>query len=436
LWCQNKENPVMNENFLYYLWQYYFPGRTVAGTKGETIDIFHPGQRNTDSGPDFFNGKVKIDNTLWAGNVEIHVHSSDWYRHGHQNDEHYDSIILHVVYKDDKPVFRQNGQPVTTLEIKGKFDEQLLDTYHGFLLSKQWVPCQEIITRAGHFQILQWLQRLAIERLERKAKEIQELLRQNKNDFREVFYQKLLQNYGFQTNAEAFARLARSLPYSVLAKHKDNLKQLESLLFGQAGLLNKVFRDEYPLQLQDEYHFLSQKYNLVPIPSKAWRFMRMHPPNFPTIRIAQFAGLFYRSSSLLQKMLEAERLGDVTSLLQTEASPYWKTHYHFDKNSRAGITGIKRMGKASIHLLFINTIIPFLFVYGRQTNRQMLCDKALEWLTLLPPEKNTFSRHFSNIGIKPDNALQSQALIRLKLVYCNNKQCLHCGIGHQLLKSV
>jgi len=422
----------MNEDFLYYLWQHYLPGKTFQGTQKERITLIHPGRHNPDSGPDFFNGRVKIGDTLWAGNIEIHLKSSDWFRHGHQNDPNYDNIILHVVYENDRPVLRQSGEPVATLELKDKFDRRLFDTYQGFLRSKHWIPCQETIDRAGHFQILNWLQRLAIERLQRKAGEIENLLRDSRHDFREIFYQKLLQNYGFKVNAEAFGQLACSLPFALLAKHKDNLQQIEALLFGQAGFLHAGFPgDIYARSLQNEYRFLAQKYSLTPMEPRVWKFMRMHPPNFPTLRIAQFARLFYRSTGLLQKIPEAERLDDVVNLLQTEASGYWKTHYRFGKTTTAHSA---KMGKSSIHLLLINTIIPFVFVYGRMVNRQPLRDKAMEWLSGLPAEKNGTTRRFAELDIHAANAMQSQALLRLKTMYCDRKQCLHCAIGLQLLK--
>ncbi len=422
----------MTEDFLYYLWQYHLPGKTFKTNTLEPVTILHPGTLNHNSGPDFFNGRIKIGDTLWAGNIEIHVRSSDWYRHGHQNDARYDNIILHVVYIDDKPVYRSNGKNVTTLELKDKISDKLFETYRGFLLSRQWIPCQELITRAGHFHLLHVLQRMATERLEQKAAALERQLRQNNNDFRETFYQKLLENYGFKTNAEPFARLARSLPYATLARHKDNLKQIEALLFGQAGLLHNR-KDEYPRQLFNEYRFLAQKYGLKPLPPEIWRFMRMRPSNFPTLRLAQFAMLFYRSTALLQKILETDKLSDVVFLLNTQASSYWNTHYRFDKPSPSRI---RKMGKSSIHLILINTIIPFLFVYGNHTQRQDLRDKALEWLSGLPPERNTITEHFSSLGVRPAHALHSQALIHLKQNYCNRKQCLSCGIGHQLLKSV
>jgi hypothetical protein len=424
----------MNEDFLHYLWLHHLSGKTFRGTQNEEIIILRPGTHNHNSGPDFFNGSIKIDNTQWAGNIEIHIKSSDWFRHGHQNDPAYESVILHVVYQDDRPVFRANGTPVPTLELQGKFAPKLFETYRRFLLSKQWIPCQDIITRAGHFQILNWLYRLSAERLERKANELEKQLRESKHDFREIFYRTLLQNYGFKTNGEAFGQLARVLPFAVLAKHKDNLQQIEALLFGQAGMLEENFpNDEYACRLQTEYRFLAEKYALKPLPQQTWRFMRMHPNNFPTLRLAQFAGLFYRSTALLQKMLEAERLNDVVSLLQTQASAYWKTHYRFGKT--APVHAVK-MGKASIQLILINTVIPFVFVYGRVINRQSLCDKALSWLSLLPPEKNNITRRFGKLGVQAENAMQSQALIRLKTHYCDRKQCLHCAIGHRLLKSL
>ncbi len=422
----------MNEDFLYYLWKYHLPGKTMMGSKKENIFIKHPGQQNDDSGPDFFNGNIKIDDTLWAGNIEIHTKSSDWYRHGHQYDPHYDSIILHVVYEDDRPVRRKNGALIPTLPLKDKFDERLFEKYKGFLLSKQWIPCQDDIVKAGHFEILSWLHRLSIERLERKATEIEQMLHKSKNDFREIFYQRLLRSYGFKTNSEAFEQLAFSLPYSILAKHKYHLPQLEALLFGQAGMLQEHFSDKYPQQLQAEYQFLSQKYGLKAIQPEVWKFMRMHPQNFPTLRIAQFAHLFCRSTALLQKILEAEKLPNVISLLQTETSGYWQTHFRFGK---PGISAPKKMGKQSLQLILINTIIPFVFVYGKHTNRQHLCEKAVDWLVSMPPEKNYITRNFNLIGIKAENAMQSQALIHLKTLYCENKQCLHCAIGHQLLKS-
>ncbi len=425
-------NAIMNEDFLYYLWKYHLPGKTLTGNKKENIYIQHPGQQNYDSGPDFFNGNIKIDDTLWAGNIEIHTKSSDWYRHSHHNDPHYDNIILHVVYEDDRLVLRKNGELIPTLVLKDKFNERLFEKYQGFLLSKQWIPCRDDIVKAGHFEILSWLHRLSIERLERKAKETEQMLHESKNDFREIFYRKLLRSYGFKTNSEAFEQLALSLPFSVLAKHKYHLPQLEALLFGQAGMLQENFNNEYPKQLQVEYQFLSQKYRLKAMQPEAWKFMRMHPQNFPTIRIAQFANLFCRSTALLQKILEAEKLTDVISLLQTEASGYWLTHFRFGK---PGTSGPKKMGKPSLHLILINTIIPFVFVYGKRTSRQHLCEKAVDWLTSLPPEKNHITRNFNLAGIKPENAMQSQALIQLKTFYCQNKQCLHCAIGHQLLKA-
>ncbi len=422
----------MNEEFLYYLWAYYLAGKSFTGTNAENILIEKTGLRNTDSGPDFFNGRIWINNTLWAGNIEMHVYASDWLKHGHQNDVAYDNVILHVVYEADISVKRQNGDPIPTLELKGKFDENIFLRYQGFILSDQWIPCQNDIADVNHFELRNWLYRLSIERLEEKSRLVLNSLANNKSDFNEVFYIHLLRSFGFKTNSEAFEQLGRSLPYMVLAKHKSNLTQIEALLFGQAGLLRGDFKDNYPNLLKAEYKFLAQKYSLRPLNAHIWKFMRMRPANFPSIRMAQFAQMIYHSSGLIHKILEAERLPDIVDLFRASASAYWQNHFRFDHTSPPST---KALGKLSIHLILINTIIPFIFVYGQNMQDEELKEKALRWLEALPAEKNGIISHFNELGIVARNAMQSQALIQLKNAYCNKKRCLHCSIGHQLLKS-
>jgi hypothetical protein len=422
---------MMTEDFLYYLWSFYLTGKELHTCQKEALRVVHPGYRNEDSGPDFFNARVRIGQTLWAGNIEIHVNASDWFKHNHQNDPAYDSIILHVVYQADSPIYRKNGELVPTLELKGIFDESLYRKYQGFILSDQWIACERDIGSVDHFIISNWLYRLAVERLEQKAKTVAHSLALAQSDFNEVFYIHLLRSFGFKTNSEAFEQLARALPYAVLAKHKSSLIQLEALLFGQAGLLKANFKDRYPQQLKQEYEFLAAKYSLKPLKAYIWKFMRMRPSNFPSIRMAQFAQLVFHSSGLIHKILEANRLNDVINLLQTAASSYWKNHYRFDHTSP---TSPKRLGKASISLILINTIIPYLFVYADNKQDSTLKTKAINWLTQLPPEKNTITRHFQQIQIEVQNAMHSQALIQLKNHYCDQKLCLHCAIGHQILK--
>lgn len=421
----------MNEEFLYYLWIYYLPGKRFTGTNAETIVIDNPGRKNTDSGPDFFNGRIRINKTIWAGNIEIHVKASDWLQHGHQNDVAYDNIVLHVVYEADISIKRKNGNLIPTLELKGKFDENIFRKYQRFVLSDQWIACQYDISRVNHFELMNWLYRLSVERLEEKSELIQKNLNKSRSDFNEVFYIHLMRSFGFKTNSEAFEQLGRSLPYLILTKHKASLMQIEALLFGQAGLLRGDFKDDYPNLLKTEYKFLAQKYSLRPLNAGIWKFMRMRPANFPSIRMAQFAQIFYHSSGLIHKILEAERLPDVIDLFRATASTYWQNHFRFDHLSPSFA---KALGKSSIHLILINTIIPFVFVYGQYIQDERLKEKALNWMTVLPAERNSIINHYYKLGIVARNAMQSQALIQLKNVYCNKKKCLHCNIGHQLLK--
>lgn len=420
----------MNEDFLYYLWTYYLPRKSLTTTEGLSLMIERPGARNGDSGPDFFNCLIKLGDTRWAGNIEIHLKSSDWYRHGHQHDDGYNNIILHVVYEDDRPVFRKSGEPIPCLELKGKFNELLFEKYQGFLLSANWISCASDISNVGNFQLLGALDRFSVERLEQKIETVEMQLELAQGNFREVFYRSLMKSFGLKANTEAFEQLALSLPLSILFKHKNDLFQLEALLLGQAGLLSGSLTEDYPKKLKEEYIFLSSKYNLTPMKAYAWKFMRMRPSNFPTLRMAQFASLLYHSSGLIDKILTADNLKRVIEFLQCGPSSYWQSHYRFGKSNKQQT---RKMGLSFIHLILINTIIPYTFVYGRFKNDSRMEEKAVQWLGEMPAENNTITRHFEMLGVKAGNALHSQALIRLKTDYCNKKQCLGCPIGHQIL---
>lgn len=419
----------MNEEFLNYLWLNQLFATDKVST-GESLAVLSPGQQNTDSGPDFFNARIKIGNTTWAGNVEVHTRSSDWYKHRHENNPAYDNIILHVVYEDDHPVSRKNNELIPALVLKNSFDETILIKYQSFINSSKWIACEDSIQTVNHFDQLSWFDKLMAERLEAKAEEVIRELSSSNNDFHEAFYRKLARNFGFNTNGDAFESLALSLPLKILSKHNNNLLQLEALLYGQAGLLTLKYTDTYPEQLYKEYLFLAEKYGLTPINPKAWKFMRMRPANFPTIRLSQFANIIHRSSGLLHKILDSGKLSDVISLFKTQASPYWTAHFRFDKKAEPKI---KVLGISSINLLLINTIIPFVFVYGKQTASDTLTEKAVNWLEQIKAENNVIIRNFNDRGIKAENAMQSQALLQLKNNYCDKKRCLECRIGHLLL---
>lgn len=423
----------MTEDFLHYIWKYkLYNAAQLLTTAGEPITIHKAGEHNTNSGPDFFNAKIKIGDTLWAGNIELHIKSSDWEKHNHVDDKLYDSIILHVVYVDDKPIQRLNGETVPTLELKGKFDERIFEKYVALQKSKDWIPCAKQVKNVDSFVLNTWLERVAVERLERKATEVQQLLELNKNNWEETFYQSIAKSFGFKINALPFELTAKALPLNLLAKHKPSLFQLEALLFGQAGLLDTTFAETYPQYLQNEYHFLRTKHSLKPIDAHLWKFMRLRPLNFPTIRIAQFATLIFNSLHLFSKILEAESITELQKLFIADVSEYWETHYTFDVATKSKS---KKLGEDAVHGLIINTVIPFLFVYGKLQGEEKYCDRALSFLERLDVEKNSIIENWNQLGVKAEHALHSQSLIELKNNYCVNKSCLSCGVGKSLLST-
>ena len=389
----------------------------------ESID---PGNPNTDAGPDFFIAKIKIDNTLWAGNIEIHSLSSDWVRHHHTTDKAYDNVILHVVNKADANVFRTNGDSVAQLELAVPDHNRI--NYDELLREKKWIPCADKIHQVPLFLVNDWKNSLLVERLEQKTEMIETLLSQSNNHWEEAFYVSMARSFGFGTNSEAFERLARSLPMSILAKHKDNIFQLEAMLFGQAGLLGNTVNDEYQLNLQKEYRFLQSKYQLKPIESSEWKLLRLRPDNFPHVRLSQFAALIHRSTKLFSKIIESDNLQVMRGLFICEVSDYWKKHFLFGKES--SVSG-KRLGSKSIDILLINTVVPFLFAYFKKKNSDN--DIALKLLELIPAEKNVIIRKWMELGIGAFSAFDSQALLQLKKKYCDEKKCLRCRIGHKVL---
>lgn len=423
----------MTEEFLHYIWKFRMIDQHLVSTKGEHLVVVKPGTLNFDSGPDFFAAQIKINGTLWVGNVEIHVFTSDWYSHKHDQDRAYDNIILHVVYEDDKPLFRDSGEQVPTLVVNGHFKQSLYDRYSYFMTNKNWIPCEKLIHGVDRFVVNNWIDRLMIEKLENKAAEITSHYLLNKSDWEQTFYEFLARNFGFKVNGAAFQLLAKSLPLKVLAKHKDDKFQIEALLYGQAGLLQSAYSDDYPKSLKKEYLFLRKKYNLTPVDRHLWRFMRMRPSNFPTIRISQLADLIYKSSHLFSSTLEKKNLKELIELFELTASGYWNTHYMFDK---ASTKSSKTITIKTIHLLIINTIIPFLFVYGRSRNDQSMIDRALKLLDTLPGEQNAIVSKWSELEVNVKSSFQTQALIMLKNSYCKNKRCLSCGIGNEILNHI
>jgi len=422
----------MNEDFLHYIWKYrLFDSKTLATASGETIDVIKPGEHNHDGGPDFQNARIKIGNTTWAGNIEIHLNASDWLKHNHHKDKSYDNIILHVVYNNDFSVLRLNKETIPILELKDLIPQQIFRKYKNIINSKQWIPCQGLIRQADPLIVATWMERLLVERLEKKSDSVEQSLHLLKNNWEQAFYIHTARNFGFKLNSIPFEMLAKATPLANLGKHKNNLIQVEALLFGQAGLLVKNSQEKYSALLQQEYTVLKQKFNLTPVSGHLWKFLRLHPSGFPTIRIAQFASLIHKSTHLFSKVIEARKLSEIENLFDSECSEYWQTHYVFGKESPKRS---KKLGKSAIDNIVINTIVPFLFIYGIKKKEDKYKESAIRFLEQLEGEKNSVITKWKLLGIPARTASNTQALIELKNNYCNNKQCLNCGIGNYLLK--
>ncbi|QVY67143.1 DUF2851 family protein [Polaribacter sp. Q13] len=422
----------MNEDFLHYVWKYQlFSIHDLKTTTKESLNILKAGNHNHNSGPDFLNAQIKIENQLWIGNVEIHLKSSDWYAHHHEIDKNYDAVILHVVWEDDATVFMKNNIPLPVLVLKDFVFKSALDNYRNlFSTNQRWIPCETEISSVDSFTLENWKERLFFERLERKSIEMNQVLVDNQNDYEAVLFKLLAKNFGLKVNGDAFFSLATSFDFSMLRKVRFNENQLAALLFGQAGFLEEVLEDVYSQQLKTEYNYLEHKYNLKSISKNQFSFFRMRPPNFPTIRIAQLIALYHLHQNLFSKMMQIETLKEFYDLFEIDVHPFWKIHYTFDKTSK--LTQ-KKLSKSFVDLLLINTIIPLKFLY--QKNRGEVNEVAfLEILQQIKSEKNSIISKFDEIGIKAKNAYETQALIELKNNYCNKKRCLQCAVGVKLLR--
>ncbi len=437
----------MSEEFLHYLWKFQnFNKVGLATTEGEVVTILHPGIHNHNAGPDFGDARIQIGQQLWAGNVEMHINSSDWAKHGHQNDEAYGNVILHVVYEDDKEVLDQNDRPIPTVILKGLFDEYLYWRYEQLVGTRDVIPCAQQFPQVDSFIKETMLERVLVERLEQKSALIEDLWQKNNKDWNETFYQWMARGFGLKVNAEPMLVLARSVPQSILAKHKDNLFQLEALLFGVSGMLEPFdtipagqesprVRDEdddYAQQLNKEFQFLKSKYGLESLKPSIWKFSKLRPPSFPGVRIGQFAALIHRSENLFSKVLGTGSLKVLSQLLSDSPSIYWREHYRFGVKHARTKAG---MGEAFQQTLIINVIIPFLFIYGRIKDELFYRQRALDLLDQMAPENNKITRIYKELGLEIKSGYQSQAAIQLYNAYCSTKKCLNCSVGIHLIKA-
>lgn len=422
----------MKEDFLYYIWKYNLFAKTnLKTTDNQFIIVEKLGLQNFNAGPDFLNAQIRIDNQLWAGNVEMHVKSSDWYLHEHEKDENYDAVILHVVWEHDAVVFSKNNSPLPTLELQYLIDQSLLKDYQELLYSKNsFIPCENQIATVDDFVLKNWLERLYFERLEDKSKLIKSLLKKSNFDFEAALFQLLTKNFGLKTNGDAFLQLATSFDFSVLRKTRFEQLKLTALLFGLAGFLEEDLEENYYKDLQQEYSYLQHKFSLQSISKSNFQFFRMRPPNFPTIRIAQLSALYHQHQNVFSAILEMKTKEDFYDFFSVEVEDFWKEHYTFETSSKKSS---KKLTKSFVDLLLINTILPFKFVYLQHRGEEFE-DEILSLIRQISSEKNSIISKFLETGITSKNAMESQALLQLKNNYCTKKLCLQCAIGNYLLK--
>lgn len=422
----------IKEDFLHYIWRTKkVPLHHLETIDGRRVEILDYGIYNVDAGPDFFNAKVRIEDTVWAGNIEMHVFSSDWNKHLHHSDRAYDNVILHVVYENDREVKFQNKEyNIPTIEMKGKIPGVFLNQYLYLMQSQDQIPCARLLPDLNMEKIQFWKYSLVVERLFQKSANIKTLLHETKNDWEESLYILIARYFGAKVNAEPFERLARSLPLSLLAKNKDKLSTVEALLFGQAGMLRADYKDEYYQQLKKEYNFLKHKYQLQPIDAVTWKFSKLRPVNFPTIRIAQFASFIAQNSGLFSKIKESVNPTDIKTMLKSTASEYWDTHYKFDSDANYQK---KVTGSDFEIILLINSVCPILYYYGKVHDEETFIDKAIHILEQLAAETNTITNMWKAYGLNSKTSFDSQALIQLKTQYCQEFQCLRCVIGNEIM---
>jgi hypothetical protein len=418
----------VTERLLQFIWQFqYFNKSELETISGEEVYIISPGRFNHDQGPDFSDAKITIGGTTWAGRAELHIRTSDWQRHHHQDDANYNNVILHVVWEHD---VYTNSIPV--VELKSRVAKILLQRYEELMYSTSFIACEKSIHTVPDITWKSWKERLLAERLLRKAQAVKVCLQQTNYHWEETFWRLLARNFGMKVNADAFEAVARSLPLNILSKQKNQVIQLEALLLGQAGLLERKWKEDYPRLLRREYQFQKRKHRIRPVPIPL-HFLRMRPGNFPTVRLAQLAMLVHASAHLFSRIREAGSAKDIVQWFDVTANDYWHYHYRFDESSSFKK---KKLGVDMINNIIINTIVPVLFAWGDYHNQQDYKDKAIRWLEEIAGEKNVITTGFAAISIESKAAYDSQSLLELKTQYCDLKRCLDCAVGNTLLKIV
>ena len=428
------------EQLLHYVFKHkMFPLRELQTIDGKSVEVIDPGLHNRNAGPDFFNAKVRIGNTMWVGNVEIHDKSSDWYLHGHDKDSNYDNVVLHVAGVIDTDVKTSRGEYLPQMQLD--VPQQVKEHYDELLSTDSYPPCYKVIPSLTTLMVHAWMAALQTERLEQKTEAIRHRAELCGGSWEDAYFMTLARNYGFGINGEVFEQWARNIPLQAIAHHRDDLFQIEAIFMGQAGLLEleavpdyyqqTALNEGYFAKLRNEYLYLAHKFSMKPIDYKFWQFLRLRPQNFPHIRISQLANLYYQRKAGLSQLMECETIEQLKTILSSHVTPYWETHYTFgstsDKNE-------KHLSYGSINLLMINTAIPMLFAIGRHRGKEVLCDRAFDFLEQLKAENNHIIRMWQQVGLEVKTAGDSQALIQLKKEYCDKKDCLRCRFGYEYLK--
>jgi hypothetical protein len=430
---------LFSEKLLHYVWRHrLFNIHDLQTITGEPVQVASPGSWNTNAGPDFLDARVRVGNTLLAGNVELHLKASDWIRHDHNKDKQYSNLILHVVYEYDLAGEDNLPRYMPTIELQGRIPGLLIERYIRLMQHGGNILCAGQLDKVNELTWFSWKDRLLIERWQQKTALFAEWMRGNHNNWEETFYLALARNFGMPVNGDAFEALARSIPLKILARHKDNLLHLEALCFGQAGMLHEKLKEEYPLKLYKEYLFLQRKYSLTPMRPHLWKWMRMRPSAFPSIRLAQFAALVHRSSHLFSNILETRDIRHIESMFLVSASSYWDNHYHLLKRGEKELPASsrkKQLGKSMIQSILINTICPMLAMYDQFQLQGEYLDRAFEWMKTLPPENNRYTREWEELSIDHSTAWDSQALLQLTKYYCTEKRCLECAVGNKILNA-
>ncbi len=421
---------MIREDLIHYIWKTKsFDQSNLKTTDGQAVHILNHGHHNHDAGPDFLNAKVEINGTLWAGHIEIHLKASDWLRHRHDNDPAYQNVILHVVMEADSPIQLQDGTKIPCLELTGRINHRLIGKYQYLQNNQSWIPCADLITSTSEIIREATKSRAIAQRLTQKAKLLSSELSNLNQDLNELIYLRLAWAFGLKVNADAMTTLTRTIPYSIIAKHKDQKLQIEALLFGQSGLLPKETEEPYVEELIREYKVLKAKFNLSPMTAVQWKFSKLRPPAFPTIRIAQFAA-FLHAIPRLDELIFNHNLEEIKQSLHIELGGYWKNHYRFERTST---NRKKTLGAGTQSIIIINAIVPILYMYGADRQSESHREKAIELLESLPPELNGITKRWSQLEMSNENAADSQALLELKKANCDQYQCMACPIGHKIV---